>query len=242
MSVASFPESLAFLGSQTGFAIQGMIAFAAGAASAWIVIHWHIDALERFPLWVLNWVTKLMGHSPGMVKLFLVICGFNSVAMFLYMCTGVWVVVPALVCFLTGMNLAVIFVRARPAALPELLPTGEQVVGSLPSHGALSLKVWPLLCGILVVVLELPAFWYAIGMGISLGHVVREHHSIAQIVLFRYQGSGVGAALAQRGAAFLHVIVPVLVVSALAEAYSVSEAGGMAGWVEREDDKESGSG
>lgn len=243
--MASFAESLLFLSDQTGFAIQGMAAFVAGAASAWIVIHWEIEALQRFPLWVLKWVTRLIGRDPNMVRLFVVICGFNSVAMFLYMSTGVWVVLPALVCFLTGMNLAIIFVRGRPAPLAEP-PDGEEVPAADDAADGLGLgegvrlKVLPLLCGLLVLVLELPAFWYSIGMGISLGHVLRDHYSLAEILFFSYNSPGIGRAFAQRGAAYLHIIVPVLAVSALAEAYSVSEASKMVPWGERWSDEDSG--
>ncbi len=50
----SLAESLAFLGSQTVFAFYGMVTFMAGAASAWIVIHWRIEPLMWFALWVLD--------------------------------------------------------------------------------------------------------------------------------------------------------------------------------------------
>ena len=196
-----------------------------GAASAWIVVHWRIEPLERFPLWMLKWVTKLIGRRPSMTRLFLAIFGFNSAAMFLYMCTGVWVILPAMVCFLTGMNLAIIFVRGQPT-LPGEEADSDAAPAELEAElaGEPPLKLLPLICGLLVVLLELPAFWYSIGMGISLGHYVRDHFSLGAILLFRYPTPGMALAMGQRMAAYLQIIVPVLAVSALAEAYAVREA------------------
>ena len=226
MTVVSIGESLEFLRSQTGFAMQGLIAFAAGAASAWVVIRGHIEFLERFPLWVFKWVTKLIGQTPRMVRLFVVIFGFNSVAMFAYMCTGVWVVMPSVVCFLTGMNLAIIVVRSQPAPVAvEDMDEETLARRAAELETGPQLKVFPLLCGLLVVLLELPAFWYSIGMGISLGHFMREHLSLGQILTFRYESTGVGQAFALRAVAYVQIIVPVLAISALAEAYAVREAG-----------------
>ena len=218
-----FAESLTFLVSQTGFALYGMIAFILGAASAWIVIRWEVEPLERFALWLLKCVTWLVGQHPTMFRLFVIIWGFNSTAMFVYLCTGVWVVMPALVCFLTGMNLAIIFVRGPAAAEGVPLMAGP-AAGTPGVEEGSGLSVGPLLCGLLVVLLELPAFWYSIGMGISLGHFVQEHFSVAEIVLLRLRSPGFIEALTQRATAYLHVIVPLLAVSALAEAYAVREA------------------
>lgn len=218
----AFSESLTFLMSQTGCALYGMIAFILGAASAWIVIHWEVEPLERFALWLLKCVTWLVGQRPTMLRLFVIIWGFNSAAMFVYMCTGVWVVMPALVCFLTGMNLAIIFVRGPTVEGATLMAGPAAGITGVEDGPALS--VGPLLCGLLVVLLELPAFWYSIGMGISLGHFVQEHFSLADIILFRLSSPDFNDALSQRATAYLQVIVPVLCVSALAEAYAVREA------------------
>jgi len=219
-----FAESLTFLIGQTGCALYAMIAFILGAASAWVVIYWEVEPLERFALWLLKCVTWLVGQRPTMLRLFVIIWGFNSTAMFVYMCTGVWVVLPALVCFLTGMNLAIIFVRGPAAAEGSpLIPV--PAASTLDAEEGPALGVGPMLCGLLVVLLELPAFWYSIGMGISLGHFVQEHFSsIADILLLRLGSPAFNAAFEERAAAYVQVIVPVLFVSALAEAYAVREA------------------
>ncbi len=229
----SLAESLAFLHTQTGFALYGMAAFLAGAASAWIVIHWRVEPLIRFALWMLEQVGKLVGKHPSMARLFLVIFLFNSVAMFAYMCSGVWVFLPAAIGFLTGMNLAIIFVEGRPAWFEEeeedsgLNLSVSEADGLAEMAEPPPVKLLPLLCGLLVIVLELPAFWFSMGMGISLGHFVREHYTAAQILLFQFRDPSLWPALAERCAAYWRVIAPVLAVSALAEAYAVAESARM---------------
>ena len=227
--MAPFVESLSFLRTQAGFAVYGMVVFISGVASAWIVIHWQIEPLMRFALWLLDWVAKLLGRRPTMPRLFVVIFCFNTAAMFVYMCTGVWVVLPALVGFLTGMNLAIIFAHGRPEWVDEDEDGVTTRVSVSEGDGLAEmsepppLRLLPLVCGLLVVVLELPAFWFSIGMGISLGHHVREHFGLMQILLFRFGEPGIGPQLVERCQAYVRVIAPVLAVSALAEAYAVSE-------------------
>ena len=235
--MGSLADSLAFLKGQTGFAILGMVTFMAGAASAGIVVHYRIGPLMRFPLWLLKWVMKLMGRRPSMGRLFVIIFVFNSVAMFLYMCTGVWVIGPALVGFLTGMNLAIVFVCGRPMLPPEAVESEDPAPAEDDAEPATPGLV-PLLCGLLVLVLELPAFWYATGMGISLGRHVRDHFSLAQIVFMHYGEGGLGGELAVRAAAYGRVIVPVLALSAWAEAYAVAETSRMVGPDDAESDSD----
>ena len=88
-----------------------------------------------------------------------------------------------------------------------------------------------------MVVFELPAFWYSIGMGISLGHYMQEHFTAVQILLFNYGEPGVMPALAERCSAYVRVIVPVLGVSALAEAYAVAETSKVVTIVKDDDDE-----
>ncbi len=164
-----------------------------------------------------------------MGRLFTVIFLFNSIAMFVYMCAGLWVVLPALVGFLTGMNLVVIFAEGKPAwgeeedDEPRALVSVSDADGLAEMAGPPPPKLLPLLCGLLVLLLELPAFWYALGMGISLGHFVRETYSVGQILMLDFRTPSISPQFMERCTAYLRVIVPVLAVSAWAEAYAVSE-------------------
>ena len=63
-------------------------------------------------------------------------------------------------------------------------------------------------CGVLVLLLELPCFWYCIAMGISMGWAVQG-------------GTPYQTALASRAPAYASVIVPLLLVSALAESVTI---------------------
>ena len=67
------------------------------------------------------------------------------------------------------------------------------------------------LCATLTFILELPCFWYALAMGWTL-----------QINLVDLWRGTDAAPVRERIAAYVIVILPVLAVSALAEAYAVS--------------------
>ena len=68
-------------------------------------------------------------------------------------------------------------------------------------------------CGLLVLLLELPCFFYAIALGLGMGHQVQSG-DMAYI-----------PALAVRARAYAAVILPILLASAVAEAIAVRGAG-----------------
>jgi len=183
-------------------ACEAALLFALGALLAWPLFLAAPAFLSRVPRMVLSLLRKLLGEDPGIARMTGVIWGFNGTAMFLYMASGVRPWFPQAVAVLTGLNIAVVVLWAgedggfdlgRPAAPGRWAP-GRGLAA---------------LCGLAVLALELPCFWYALGMGISLGRAV--------------SSSGVPyvQGLLPRGQAYSLVILPALLVSAFCEAVAI---------------------
>jgi len=127
--------------------------------------------------------------------------------MFVHMASGLHPLAPQLLGVITGMNVGIAAGMGR--RMQDLLPRGlPQPSGWRPPP-----KVG-CACALLVLGLELPAFWYSVAMGISMGQGI--------------QGSTVtyGSALLERAPAYGGVIVPILLISAIAETVAMSGAAG----------------
>ena len=132
---------------------------------------------------------------------------FNSTVMFLCMASGLHALLPKVLGIWTGLNVGVLAAVAGQADHPGFhLPTGGDAQWRPSPRVALA-------CGLLVVALELPCFWYALGMGMSLAGQVGA-------------GAGYFSALQPRALAYACLILPALLVSAAAE--SVAIRGGTA--------------
>jgi hypothetical protein len=186
-----------------------------GFGSAFVVVRGHLRFLMRFPLWFAAKVERLLSGRRGFMTVFAVIFGFNSVAMFLYMLSGVVDLLPGVIDFLTGMNIGIVFLAKHPLAEGEAgSESGDSGTGEAekPGTGPSLARQALILIGFVVVTgLELPALWISIAMGIGLCHFARPDGVIcmtAQEICVRTQ-------------AYLLVILPVLAVSAFAETVSV---------------------
>jgi hypothetical protein len=138
------------------------------------------------------------------VRVFLVIFLFNSIAIFLYMGSGVLIVVPAAVAFLTGLNIGVIVLRSQEIGLPGGSDSSD------PSE-PIETPSWVGVCGMAVVALELPCFWLSMAMGIRMGQALSHGYTAARV----------GELFVPRATAYVAVIVPVLFISALAETAAI---------------------
>ena len=158
--------------------------------------------LTWLPLILFRLVRRMLGTQPGMTRLASLIFGFNGTVMLLYMASGVHPAVPAAVSILTGYNIAVILLVAADEEDPDGLGVspgsrwkpGRRVAG---------------LCGLAVILLELPCFWYSIAMGIRLGQAI-----VAREVSY-VQG------IAPRLHAYVLLILPALLASAVCEAIAI---------------------
>jgi hypothetical protein len=145
---------------------------------------------------------RLLGVQPSVSRLWAVIFGFNGTAMLLYMASGFHPAIPAAVSLLTGYNIAAI-----------LLLTGQNkdfdALAVSPPSGWTPPRWVAGLCGVAVLAIELPCFWYAVAMGISLGQeIAAGRTSYLQGINPRIQ-------------AYLLVILPALLVSAVCEAIAI---------------------
>lgn len=192
-------------------AADSALLFAVGLFLSWPIVHYRLELLTRLPLAVFHLVLRLIGTSPSIARTAAVVFCFNSVVIFAYMASGFHPLLPKVFGIWIGMNVGIIIgMVGRRGALPHV---GRPAAGQWVPPASLTA-----VCGALVLMLELPCFWFAVAMGISMGHTVQAG---AEPYL---------SALALRAQAYLAVIVPALAVSAIAEAIAVR---GPAGRVEQ---------
>jgi len=187
-------------------ALDAMLLFAVGLFLAWPAVRYNLRWVLALPIWVLRNVVRVMGPQPSLVRTAGVIFSFNAVAIFIYMASGYWALLPKVFGIWTGMNVAIMAAIAGQGtgSIRFFVPSGTQWV---PPRGMGAA------CGLIVIMLELPCFWYAVAMGMSLGS--------------RSEG-GMPAYLAElkiRSLAYCKLIVPLLLVSAAAEAVAIRGTG-----------------
>jgi len=203
----SLGESFHLLASHWWHGVAAAVLFAAGVATAVPVTHGKVHWLMAFPLWIVRKVLRLIGPEFAPWRVFPTIFVFNSVAMFVYMATGVLVIVPAAVAFLTGLNIGVVVLNAGELELPGgELPTAD-------GDDSYEVAPWVSACGLAVLVLELPSFWISVGMGIGMGR------SLA--VGGPYTVGNITRLFVERAHAYWMIVVPVLLVSAVAETLAI---------------------
>jgi len=183
-------------------ACEAALLFFLGAILAWPVARLGPGIFTRFPRMLLRWVARWFGTDPGIVRMTGVIFGFNGSAMFLYMASGVRPWLPQAVAVLTGFHVAVVLFSGEeglgfPAA------GGDRGPGWVPGKG------FAALCGLMVLGIELPCFWYAVGMGVRLGREV-----LSGLVPYP-------EGLVPRAQAYVLVILPLLLVSAVCEGVAI---------------------
>lgn len=183
-------------------ALQAFLLFMIGLMLAWPVVRYRL----RFVAWparvIMRAVFRLMGASPGIARVAGVIFGYNGLAVFLYMASGWHPIFPKIFAFWTGLNIGVLMgtMRREGDMGRSLEPSPEQWKPP-PRLSAV--------CGLVVLLLELPCFWFAIGMGIQMGHAVQAGDA------------GYLAALTERATAYATVILPLLLASAISEAIAI---------------------
>lgn len=203
-------SSLTVLGDHVGLGAVAALLFVAGVGTAVPVVRNDVRWLMALPLWLFRQVLRLIGPRFPPVRTFLVIFLFNGIAIFAYMMSGVLVVLPAVVAFLTGLNIGVAVLKAQELALPLAEPSAASASGgAAASDGGL----WVGVCSVAVLFLELPSFWVSVGMGIGLGRALTASGG--------YALANLRGLLVPRVGAYVSVVLPVLFVSALAETAAI---------------------
>ncbi|MFP4175759.1 MAG: stage II sporulation protein M [Planctomycetota bacterium] len=178
-------------------AVDVLILFLVGIFVAIPVVWYRWDYVLWVPKKIVQGVIWLI-QDKGLMGTAWVIWGFNSVAIFIYMASGWHPVLPKIFALLTGLNVAAIGAAAEDGALSA--QQGEEFWRPGPGLA--------LFCSIVVLLLEIPCFWFSLAMGISMGNKVQG-------------GYGYFGALKPRIVAYVFVIVPLLLVSAVAEAVAI---------------------
>ena len=191
-----FLESLKLIVHHTSLAVGMAFIFGAGAAFSMPVLRWQVKPLMYFPKKFARLIERIVSSHPHRLRLALFIFLFNGSAIFLYMLTGLVPGLPLAVAFLTGLNVALASLLGRPR-----ISTGE---------GAPVLSASARICALLTFFLELPCFWYAMALGWTLKTRLPDI----------FTGTNLSSAR-ERVVAYLVVILPLLGVSALAEAHAV---------------------
>jgi len=183
-------------------ALQCALLFAAGLLLAAPIVRFRIRELTWLPVRVMGFVLRLMGPRPSIPRAALTIFLFNTVSMFAHMAAGYHPLLPQLLCVLTGMNIGI--AAAMSGEVEKLKPNGlPQSPGWAPPPGLSCAST------VLVLTLELPMFWYTLAMGISMGEEVQRG------------AVSYGASLMDRAAVYGSIVLPILLVSAAAEAIAI---------------------
>jgi uncharacterized membrane protein SpoIIM required for sporulation len=200
-------QALHTLGDHVGPALWAMAVFACGFALAFPVVRFDVRSLLIFPAWLLRLAKKYLRPELSPAFLFAFIFAFNTVAIFAYMLSGAFVLLPLVFDLLTGLNVGAVMLIDAREALAERREGSEPE----PEGGPAPPRAWVGFCSLFVVVVELSAFWLAIGMGMKLGHYMRQDFTWATFL----------ERARPRVLAYLTLIVPALAASALAETAAI---------------------
>jgi len=188
-----------------GAACLAALLFGLGSLLAWPAVRFGPSFLTGFPLALYRMILTLIGRNPSMSRMWWIIFGFNGAAMFLYMASGIRPVLPAAISLLTGYNItAILLLAGKEMGADHAEGEPETDVSAWVPGGLLTI-----LCGMAVLVIELPCFFFSIGMGVSLGMEIE-----AGQILYT-QG------LSIRAHAYALILLPLLAASAACEVIAI---------------------
>ena len=147
------------LARHVGPAIWAMVVFGCGFLFAFPALRLNVRSLLAVPFWVYGLAKRYLKPGVSPVLLFAFIFLFNTVAIFSYMMSGGLVILPVVCALLTGLNVGVIMLKDAQEAMEE------ETDGTGPRPA----RAWIGFFCLFTVVVELSAFWLAIGMGMKLG-------------------------------------------------------------------------
>lgn len=210
LSMPSLASSLGVVADHIWLGVVAALLFVAGLATAGPVVQRDHRWLTALPLAVVRLVLRLIGPGFRALPAFLVIFTFNATAICLYMLSGALIVLPGAMAFLTGLNIGVVTLKAGEIEVPG----GQGTLGALVAAGERrEVPRWANYCGLLVLALELPSFWVSVGMGIGMARKLSAAGA--------YTLANLNVLAAERLHAYWMVIVPALLLSALAETAAI---------------------
>jgi len=195
--LSEFHASISFLTLHLRPAAYAALVFTLGLLSSITVVKYRIEVLLAFPRWLSQKLPRMLSLSA--LPMLLIIFGFNSTAILLYMLTGAaHYLAPVFIAFMTGTHIGIISILAMGASAA---PPAAQEQG-------MARRRFALLCGLLTGLLELPCFWLAIGMGMTLGGFGAPVDDLAAMALVRLS-------------VYARMIAPVLFLSAAIETIGI---------------------
>jgi hypothetical protein len=192
--------------------LLALFLFILGFGFSYFVEKFDIGVLKAFPVWFLRQTARFGNPQRPFLFLFLFIFLFNSIAICFYMLSGLLVLFPVLIAFLTGTNIGIIVLHPIPEDLKE---------GNIyRSRKEVKLGPFLMILAALVPLLELFVFCISMAMGLEM----------ASEVFLRFPAINGGEYIRlafvlaiPRLKTYLMVCVPLLFVSALAEARVIKE-------------------
>ena len=199
-------EYLSFvLSAHFRLAIHAALLFAVGLFVAWPVVRYRLTGVAWLPRRIFDFVVWCIGPSPSLPRIAAVIFLFNATVMLLQMVSGFHSFLPRVLGIWTGMNVGIM--SAFPGRAGEMVrDAAGRGEGWMPPRGL------TLACSLLVILLELPCYFYALAMGMRLGHLVQGTEATYLETLW------------PRLIAYGMVVAPALLASAAAEAVSIRGA------------------
>jgi len=201
-------EAIYLIKSNIYFTWFALLIFFSGFCFSYLVDHFKIRFLAWFPHWFIKFMSKHVNPKASFLKIFLIIFLFNSISIAVYMMSGLFVIFPYIIAFLTGMNIG-LTVFIPPKANIEGYEMGHP-------HGAGNMFKM-MLFSTFVMVLEIVTFSLALGMGMSLGIAVAAV-STANPSASTGASMFLAELLSMRLRTYILFCVPVLAVSAYMEA------------------------
>lgn len=187
------------------FSWFALLLFIIGFCASFFVDHFDIKFIKAFPQWFMNAVIRYVNPQASFIRIFLFIFLFNSVSIMVYVSSGVFIILPFLITFLTGMNIGVTIFLPHPKGI-DANPAADELHG-----GALKIALFSML----VLLIEVLTFSLAMGMGMSL----------AVNAASNYKYTYVMTQLIIRLKEYMIICVPALFISAYLEATVIKGSG-----------------
>lgn len=152
-------ESLYLIRNNIYFTWFALLIFFFGFCFSYIVDIFGIKSLMWFPRLFVRILSRYVNPKVPFLQNFLVIFFFNSISIFIYMTSGLFIIFPFAIIFLTGMNIGLsVFIP----------PDAEMEKHSVRQPRAPGHLFRIMLYSTAVLVFEVMVFSVALGMGISL--------------------------------------------------------------------------
>jgi len=185
------------------FAWLALLIFFIGFCFSYVVYELNIRFLMWFPRWFVRVLARHVNPRRSAVRIFLTIFLFNSISIAVYMLSGLFIIFPYIIAFLTGMNIGLSVFIPTEASLEGY----EVRVIDSPAK-AVRIAVF----STLVLIIEVVVFSLALGMGLALAS------ASASIETADFSASLFLAELiSTQMNAYIYICVPLLALSAFFE-------------------------